>query len=375
MLKAPPFRADQVGSLLRPAKLAEARARRSRGEISDEALAAIEDESIEALVARQEAIGLAAVTDGELRRQSWLGDFFGGLEGTRTIMVPLGVVPKGSESDGPIKTIPMQAVSGKLGFTSHPMLAHFRFLMNATSAVPKLTIPAPSMLISAARNWRDVIDQNVYPDLDAFFEDLGETYRTAVNAFYEAGCRYLQFDDVNLGYLCDPTWRARIEQRGDDPAELLERWVSAVNTAIGGRPADLFVTTHICRGNFRSSWFAEGGYEPIAETLFNEFDYDGYFLEYDTDRAGGFEPLRFVPEGNKVVVLGLITTKTAQLESKDLVKRRIDSASRFVDVDRLCLSPQCGFASTEEGNLLTEDQEWRKLAHVVEIAREVWPDA
>ena len=254
------------------------------------------------------------------------------------------------------------------------MLGHFRYLAERTSRTPKMTLPAPAMLVSALRDWRQIVDADVYPDIAEFYHDLGLAYRDAVAAFYAAGCRYLQFDDVNLAYLCDPKSQAAIRERGDDPDTLLDYWVDTVNTAISGRPADLVVTTHICRGNFRSTWLAEGGYEPVADALFNRYEYNGYFLEYDSDRAGGFEPLRFVPEGDKFVVLGLVTTKTGALEDLDTIRARVEQASRYVPLERLSLSPQCGFASTEEGNLLTEDEQWAKLAEVVDFAAEIWPD-
>jgi 5-methyltetrahydropteroyltriglutamate--homocysteine methyltransferase len=238
-----------------------------------------------------------------------------------------------------------------------------------------MTIPSPTMLISASRDWREVIDPSAYPDIEGFYDDLVTTYRAALRAFYDAGCRYLQLDDVNLAYLCDAAMREKLRARGDDPEKMLRAWVRILSSVLADRPEDLMVTTHICRGNFRSSWFAQGGYEPIAEALFNEIDYDGYFLEYDSERAGGFEPLRFVPKGAKKVVLGLVTTKSGQLESKDLIRRRLDEASKFADLGQLALSPQCGFASTEEGNLLTEEEQWSKLAEIAAVAAEIWSDA
>jgi len=231
------------------------------------------------------------------------------------------------------------------------------------------------MLLSASRNWRDNVDQNVYPRVEDLYQDLGMAYRDAVQAFYDAGCRYLQFDDVNLAYLCDENVRSKMAARGDDPDATLGLWVQTLNAAIADRPRDLVVTTHICRGNFRSSWFAQGGYEKIADTLFNQTDYDGYFLEYDSERAGGFEPLRYLPKGRKRVVLGLVTTKSGELEESALIKQRVEAASKFADLDQLCLSPQCGFASTAEGNLLTENDQWAKLQRIVANAREIWKDA
>jgi 5-methyltetrahydropteroyltriglutamate--homocysteine methyltransferase len=239
----------------------------------------------------------------------------------------------------------------------------------------KMTIPSPMMLLSASRNWRQVVERSAYADIHELHSDLGVAYRGAIRAFYDAGCRYLQLDDVNLAYFCDASMREKLQARGDDPDTLLEQCIGVLSAALRDRPADMTITTHICRGNFRSTWFAQGGYEAIAEAIFNRLDYDGYFLEYDTERAGGFEPLRHVPKGRKRIVLGLVTTKAGALEAKDVLKRRVEAASRYVDVSQLCLSPQCGFASTEHGNLLSEEEQWRKLASIVELAREIWPDA
>lgn len=369
MSDKPPFRADHVGSLLRPPEVKQARAAWEAGAASREALVATESAAVDRAVRMQEELGLKSVTDGEIRRKTWLGDFLAGLDGTTT--VPVEIRPK----DGPPTTVMIPKVTGKIAFSGHPMIEHFEYLAARTKRTPKMTIPAPAMLVSALRDWRQVVSPDAYPDIDELYHDLGIAYRGVVEAFYAAGCRYLQFDDVNLAYLCDSESRARIRSRGDDPDALLATWVRTVNAAIEGRPSDMTVTTHICRGNFRSTWLAEGGYEPIADVLFNQYDYDGYFLEYDSDRAGGFEPLRFLPSGRKFVVLGLVTTKTGALEGKGEIEGRIDAAAEFVPIERLCLSPQCGFASTEEGNLLGEDEQWAKLAAVVELAADVWPDA
>jgi 5-methyltetrahydropteroyltriglutamate--homocysteine methyltransferase len=374
MKTTPPFRADHVGSLLRPAEVRVARAERAEGRITAQQLAAIEDRAIERVVAHQEAIGLRSITDGEIRRESWVGDFLSGLDGTTTVLVDDPMSAQGkqrTEAAKPKKTV---IVTGEIGFSNHPMLGHFRFVRENTKATPKMTIPAPAMMVSAARNWRQIVSRQAYADINDFYGDLGLAYRKAVKAFYDVGCRYLQFDDVNMAYLCDPNVRAQLKSRGDDPDTLLRTWVDVVNTAISNRPSDMVIATHICRGNFRSSWFASGGYEPIADVLFNQFDYDGYFLEYDSERAGGFEPLRFVPKGKKFVVLGLLTSKTGDLEDKGLIKSRIEAATRYVDLGQLCLSPQCGFSSTEHGNVLAEERQWDKLAEVVEIADEVWSD-
>jgi 5-methyltetrahydropteroyltriglutamate--homocysteine methyltransferase len=367
MKGAPPFRADHVGSLLRPPVVKQARADRAAGRITALELAVVENAAVDRVVRKQTELGLRVVTDGELRRGSWLGDFFAHLAGTT--LVPMQIRSGGAAS----ATALVPTVTGRVAFSGHPMLEHFTYLASRTSLTPKVSIPAPSMLVSVMRDWRGVVDRGAYPDIALLYRDLAVAYGDIVAAFHAAGCRYLQFDDVNLAYLCDAEARARLRARGDDPEELLEIWSETLNTALAARPADMVVTTHLCRGNFRSRWFAEGGYEPIADALFNRFNYDGYFLEYDSERAGGFEPLRYLPDGSKFVVLGLITTKTGALESKDVIKARVEAASAFVPVDRLCISPQCGFASTEEGNLLTEEEQWAKLAEVVEVAGEIWP--
>jgi 5-methyltetrahydropteroyltriglutamate--homocysteine methyltransferase len=361
----PPFRADHVGSLLRPAELMEARARYQNGVVTAEDLKAVEDRAIEALIAKQAAAGLRTATDGEFRRSMWHFDFLEHLDGCEAFIPKQGIAFKG------VATKPKGVrVIGKVGFSSHPMIDHFRFVREHThSATPKMTIPSPSVL--HFRGGRKAISEAVYPDLDDLYCDLGSAYNRAVQAFGDAGCRYLQLDETNLAYLCDPEQRQAVRDRGEDPDRLPAIYAQMINSAIAGRPSGMRITMHLCRGNFRSSWIAQGGYEPVAEVLFHTIGVDGYFMEYDTERAGGFEPLRFVPKG-KTVVLGLVTSKTGELESKDEIKRRIDDAGRFLDLDQLCLSPQCGFASTEEGNLLTEDQQWAKLSRIVEIAGEVW---
>jgi len=361
----PPFRADQVGSLLRSAPLKEARAKRERGEITDAALRAVEDREIERLVRTQEEIGLQAATDGEFRRSWWHFDFLKGLDGVESYTTSQGIQFQGvqTRAEG-------VRVTGKLDFSGHPMLEHFRFLKEHARVVPKMTIPSPSVL--HFRGGRSGISREAYGDLDAFFDDLGRTYQKAVRAFADAGCRYLQLDDTVWGYLCSAEQREQARQRGDDPTRLPAIYARTINTAIAGRPSDMVITTHVCRGNFRSTWISEGGYEPVAETFLGTVNVDGYFLEYDTDRAGGFEPLRFLPRGGKQVVLGLVTSKSGALESKDALKRRIHEATKFVALDQLGLSPQCGFASTEEGNVLTENEQWAKLRLIVEVANEVW---
>ncbi|MEJ2435432.1 MAG: 5-methyltetrahydropteroyltriglutamate--homocysteine S-methyltransferase, partial [Pseudolabrys sp.] len=361
----PPFRADHVGSLLRPAALKEARARHEKGEIDAAGLKQIEDREIEKVIKRQEDIGLRAVTDGEFRRAFWNYDFLGALPGVEAYLGERKIKFQG------VQPKPMMLrVTGKLGaFTTHPMLEHFRFVRDHTRLVPKMTIPSPSSL--HFRYGRDAVPDSIYPNINDFYRDLGQTYRKTVRAFADAGCRYLQLDEVNFTYLCDPKLREQVANRGDDPEKLPAIYAGMINAAISDIPDDMTITMHLCRGNFQSTFVATGGYEPVAEILFDSINVHGYFMEYDSDRAGGFEPLRLVPKG-KTVVLGLVTSKSGRLESRDEIKRRIDKASKFIDLDQLCLSPQCGFASTEEGNLLAEDEQWAKLAMIVELAEEVW---
>jgi 5-methyltetrahydropteroyltriglutamate--homocysteine methyltransferase len=362
---APPFRADHVGSLLRPLPLKEARAKREKGEITAGALKVVEDREIAAVIKRQEDIGLQAITDGEFRRAFWNYDFLGALPGVEAYLGERKI-----KFQGPNPKPMMLRVTGKLGtFTTHPMLEHFKFVKKHTRVVPKMTIPSPSSL--HFRYGRDAIPGSIYPDMEDFYTDLGRTYSKAARAFADAGCRYLQLDEVNLAYLCDPKLRAQVSERGEDPSKLPAAYARLINAAIAGVPPDMTIAMHLCRGNFQSTFVASGGYEPVAEILFNAINVHGYFMEYDSDRAGGFEPLRFVPKG-KTVVLGLVTSKSGRLESKNEIKRRIDQAAKFVPLEQLCLSPQCGFASTEEGNILAEDEQWAKLAMIAEIAREVW---
>jgi 5-methyltetrahydropteroyltriglutamate--homocysteine methyltransferase len=361
----PPFRADHVGSLLRTAPLKQARAKRETGEITPGALKEIEDREIEKVIRKQEEVGLQLATDGEFRRSWWHFDFFKGLDGVTPYTTEAGIQFHGVQTkhEG-IK------ITGRVGFSGHPMLDHFKFLKAHARAVPKMTIPAPSTF--HFRQGRVAISREIYPDLDPFFDDLAQAYRKAIRAFYDAGCRYLQLDDTAWAMVCDPKEREQSRARGDDPDTLPQRYAAVTNAALKGRPSDMTITMHSCRGNFRSTFIASGGYEIVAEPLLGHVDIDGYFLEYDTDRAGGFEPLRFLPKGKKVVVLGLVTSKSGTLESKDAIRRRIDEATKYVDIDQLALSPQCGFASTEEGNVLAEDEQWAKLAMIVEVADEVW---
>jgi 5-methyltetrahydropteroyltriglutamate--homocysteine methyltransferase len=363
----PPFRADHVGSLLRTEALKAAREKRKNGEISVDALREIEDREIEKVIAKQEDVGLKSITDGDYRRVSWNYDF---LENLHNVESYIGERKIKFTGGGPQPRPILLRVVGKLGgYKPHPMIGHFKFLQAHTRQTAKLTIPSPTSL--HFRYGRDAVLESIYPSMTDFYVDLGETYRKVVRAFADAGCRYLQLDEVNLAYLCDPALRKIVSDRGEDPAALPAIYAGMVNAAIADIPPDMTVTMHLCRGNFRSSFVASGGYEPVAELLFNTINVHGYFMEYDTERAGGFEPLRFAPK-NKTVVLGLITTKSGALESKDDIKRRIEKAAKFIDIEQLCLSPQCGFASTEEGNVLAEDEQWAKLRMIVEIANEVW---
>ena len=358
-----------MGSLLRSAALKDARAKRARGEISAEALTEIEDCEITALIARQEAIGLKSITDGEYRRESWQTDFLRALPGIETFLGDRKLKFQGGAQ-------PKQWVSRvkeKLGaFSGHPQIAHWRFVADHTRQTAKVTIPSPSAL--HFHQGRAAVPEAIYPEMEKFYRDLGSLYAKVVRAFADAGCRYLQLDEVNLAYLCDPSLREHVRARGDDPDTLPLIYAGMINAAIADIPSDMTVTMHLCRGNFRSNFVASGGYEPVADILFNTIHVHGYFMEYDSARAGGFEPLRLLPKG-KTVVLGLVTSKTGQLESKDMIKRRIDEAAKFAALDQLALSPQCGFASTEEGNVLAEHEQWAKLAMIVEIADEVWGSA
>jgi 5-methyltetrahydropteroyltriglutamate--homocysteine methyltransferase len=362
----PPFHADHVGSLLRTAALKDARARCEKGEIAADALKTVEDREIEALIKKQEAAGLQSITDGEYRRASWQTDFLRALDGVETYEGEHGIQFQSATQP---KAVRLRLTKKLGGMTSHPMVEHYKFVQSRTKQMPKMTIPSPSAL--HFRHGRDAVPEHVYPAMEDFYRDLGATYRGIVRAFADAGCRYLQLDETNFTYLCDPKLRQQVTARGDDPNKLPQVYADMINAAIADIPADMTITTHLCRGNFRSTFIASGGYEPVAEILFNTIKVHGYFMEYDTDRAGGFEPLRFVPKG-KTVVLGLITSKSGTLESRDEIRRRIDQAAKFVDIDQLCLSPQCGFASTEEGNVLAEEEQWAKLRMIVELADEVW---
>jgi 5-methyltetrahydropteroyltriglutamate--homocysteine methyltransferase len=361
----PPFRADVVGSILRTAALKEARAKREKGEISAAQLKEVEDREIERIIKKQEEVGLQVATDGEFRRSWWHFDFYGMLDGVEIQELDHGIQFQG------VQTRPRTPrITGKLGFSNHPMLEHFKFLKAHTRVTPKMCIPSPATL--HFRLEPDAIKTKDYADRDAIFDYLAKTYRQAIRGFYDVGCRYLQFDDTAWAYLCSQAELKKARERGLNAERLQQDYARVINSALEGKPADMTVTTHVCRGNFRSTWISEGGYEPVAEIMLGQLNYDGYFLEYDTARAGGFEPLRFLPKGNKIVVLGLVTTKSGTLEKKEDVKRRIEEATKYAALDQLCLSPQCGFASTEEGNVLAEEEQWAKLRMIVELANEVW---
>ncbi len=360
-----PFRADQVGSLLRPDWLAAARARFKRGEIDAATLQATEDRAIGEAVRRQEAIGLQSITDGEFRRDWWHLDFLAQLEGV-TLQENPG--PKFQTGEHGGEQPPIATVTGRIACSRPIMAADFAYLKTQTTRTPKMTIPSPSML--HLRGGRAAISREAYPELVAFWADVAAAYRTAIGHLYAAGCRYLQLDDITFAYLCDPKIQANCRANGDDPAALPQTYADTINAALAGKPTDLHVTIHTCRGNFKSAWVAEGGYDPVVQAMFST-QVDGWFMEFDSARSGGFEPLRALPKGKKVV-LGLVTTKLGELESKDDLKRRIGEAAKFVPLDDLCLSPQCGFSSTHHGNALSQDDQWRKLERVVEVAREVW---
>jgi 5-methyltetrahydropteroyltriglutamate--homocysteine methyltransferase len=360
----PPFRADHVGSLLRPAALKQAREQYAKGAINAAALKTVEDREVKSVIGKQEAAGLQSITDGEFRRSWWHLDFLWGLDGVERHVMNAGIAFAAvtTRNEG-------VQVTGKIGFSGHPMLEHFKFLKANTTRTPKTTIPAPSALYG--RPTPTPINKAVYPSLDKMFDDLGQAYKKAVRAFADAGCRYLQLDEVFIAMLCDPKYRQQMKDRGDDPDALGPLYGDLINVAISDIPSDMTVTMHLCRGNYKSTFMGAGGYDAMQEVLFDRIKVNGYFMEYDTERAGGFEPLKRLQKG-RFAVLGLVTTKTGRLEGKDAIKRRIEEASKFADLDQLCLSPQCGFASTEEGNVLAEDEEWAKLRMIGEVAREVW---
>jgi 5-methyltetrahydropteroyltriglutamate--homocysteine methyltransferase len=371
-LDGPPFRADHVGSLLRPPEVLRARDDLAAARIGADELRAVEDAAIREVVLKEREVGLRAATDGEFRRESWHMDFIYQLGGIRKVQDDTIRVEFHNEQRTYEWAPPSAHVVAPLNLEHTIFGEAFSFLAGAvagTGMVAKLTIPSLSMV--HYRGGRSAIDNSVYPDLDQFWADLAASYAEEVRRLFGLGCRYLQFDDTSLAYMNDPAQRQHVAEIGGDPEHQHEHYIANINRALADRPAGLAVTTHMCRGNNQSMWAAEGGYEFVAEALFNELDVDGFFCEWDDERSGGFEPLRFVPK-SKRVVLGLVTTKRGELESKDYLKRRIEQASRFVDIDQLCLSPQCGFSSTKEGNDLTQDQQWAKLRLIVETAQEVW---
>jgi len=360
----PPFRADHVGSLLRPQSLLDARERHARGELDEDRLRAIEDEAIRYAVNLQEQVGLRAVTDGEYRRAYWHVDFMLGFDGIEEM--PQAETAGFQDSD--FKP-PVMEVVDRVRHPGSIVGADFDFLKSVTNQTPKVCIPSPSVV--HFRGGRTAVSEDVYPDMDEFWADLSAAYNAEIMDLAGRGCSYLQLDDVIMAYLCDQKLRDTVADRGEDPDELLRTYRDAINAALKGRPEGMTVTMHTCRGNFQSAWMAQGGYEPVAEVMFNEIDIDAYFMEWDSDRAGGFEPLRHLPN-NKTVVLGLVTSKFPELETRESLLSRIEEASQYVPVDRLCLSPQCGFASTLEGNALTEEQQWAKLGLVVSTAEKAW---
>lgn len=367
----PPFRADHVGSLLRMPELKHARERHREGEIPDEALRAVEDESIRQIVRIQEDAGLRSVTDGEQRRTFFHVDFLERLEGVSASIAGYEIKFRGGNKDVTLAP-PILHVTGKLGRPAGGIAVEdFKFLQSLLSlgSVPKVCIPSPSML--HFRGGRSGIDEKAYPDLEEFFADLARVFREEIDELYALGCRYLQFDDTNLAYLCDPAHQERVKALGEDPGELPALYARLISDCLRDRPADLCVGIHLCRGNHRSAWAAEGGYEPVAEVMFNETDVDSFLLEYDDPRSGDFSPLRFVPK-EKSVVLGLISSKQGRLEGPEEIRRRIDEAARFIDLEQCCLSPQCGFSSTHEGNDLSYEEQSAKLRLVVEVADAVW---
>jgi len=364
----PPFRADHVGSLLRPKELVDAREKKQRGEITADALRQVEDKAIRDVVKLQEDVGLQVATDGEFRRTFWHVDFLVSFE--NVVMVPPSIKASFHTHKGDIHFAPPGIrIDGKLGRPKPIFVDHFKFLKSVTKVTPKMTIPAPSNM--HFRGGRKAIDAKAYPDLGEFYADLARVYNEEVQDLAAAGCRYLQIDEVNFAYLCDPKLREQVQNIGSDPNTLPQTYAKLINDSIAGKPKDMVTAMHLCRGNFRSAWVAEGGYEPVADVLFNQINVDGYFLEYDDERSGDFAPLRFVPKG-KTVILGLVTTKLPELETKDALKRRIEEAAKYCPLDQLALSPQCGFSSTVEGNEVTVADEIAKLKLVVETAKEVW---
>jgi 5-methyltetrahydropteroyltriglutamate--homocysteine methyltransferase len=370
MSQKPPFRADHVGSFLRPPRLLEARQQHQAGTLDDAGLRAIEDECIAEVVRGQERAGLQGVTDGEFRRTYFHVDFLERLEGVEVRQA--GFTAAFRRDDGSEETFrpPTMHITAPLRHRAPIQGADFDFLRKTATHMPKVCIPSPSML--HFRGGRQAISETVYPDLEQFFDDLAAAYRAEIADLAARGCRYLQLDDTNLAYLCDDQIREATRARGDDPDDLTRLYCRLINQSIEGRPDDMVICTHLCRGNYKSAWVAQGGYEPVAEILFNQLAIDGFFLEYDDQRSGDFAPLRFVPPG-KTIVLGIMTSKKADLEGRDALKRRVDEAARYVPLDQLAISPQCGFSSTAHGNQITPDVQWRKIERLVEVAAEIWP--
>ncbi len=366
----PPFRADHVGSLLRTSPVQTNRKKWKNGEISAEELREIENEEIRKVVNKVESTGMQSITDGEFRRDYFHLDFLKELDGV-SVTGGIEANPNAkAASDG--FTPPQLSVTGKLSHSHNIQVEDFKFLKSVVTKTPKVSIPSPTMV--HFRGGRKAIDIESYPDMDEFFDDLSNCYRQEIRALYESGCRYLQLDDTNLAYLCDVKMREAARQRGEDPNELPRTYAALINEAIRDKPQDLTTAIHLCRGNYRSTWFAEGGYEPVAEVLFNNINVDAYFLEYDDERSGDFAPLRFVPR-DKTVVLGIISSKLPQLEDMDDLCKRVDEASKYLPLDNLCISPQCGFSSTHHGNELTLEDQWRKLELVVNTAQKVWGES
>jgi methionine synthase II (cobalamin-independent) len=367
----PPFRADHVGSLLRPKQVLHARDEFARGEISADQLTQIEDEAIREIIRMQGEVGLKSVTDGELRRQSWHMDFIyqlGGITKVRDETIKVAFHNKEKNLEW---APPSAHVTERISLPNTIFADAFTFLRDNAAAgqTPKLTIPSPSMV--HYRGGRAAISDTVYPDLGQFWDDLASAYAQEIRQLHELGCRYLQLDDTSLAYINDPVQREHIREIGGDPLHQHETYIATINKALANRPDGLTVTTHMCRGNNQSMWAAEGSYDFVADTLFNKLDVDGFFCEWDDERSGGFEPLRYLPKGKRVV-LGVVTSKRGELETKDFIKSRIEAAAKYADIDQLCLSAQCGFSSTSEGNDLSEQQQWDKLRFIVEVAEEIW---
>jgi methionine synthase II (cobalamin-independent) len=369
MTARPTFRADQIGSLLRPRRLKDARDAFANGRVSADDLRAIEDETIRDAIRHQEAAGMGVVSDGDYRRSAFHVDFLTGIEGIAQRQTPFGSLFHGLEkNNSPL----VFEVTGKIRNVRDISVGDFRFAQANATVPAKVTLPAPSFV--HARGGRDAIDRNAYPALDTFYRDLAAAYRAEIGALAAAGCHYVQLDEVHFTFFCDPKLVALFKDRGDDPTALAKVYAGMINDAFRGRPEEVTAAVHLCRGNRRSAWVASGGYEPVADMLFNEIAVDRFLLEFDDERSGGFEPLRFVPKG-KTVVLGLVSSKTSQMETADGLKRRIEAAARFVPIEQLALSPQCGFASSVEGNLISEGAQWAKLALIARVAEEVWGTA